>query len=392
MENNNTLLNQILHLIPQNKLNSIIRVFKGDKWQKKMTTKAQLVILLFAQITGKDSIRDLETSFNTKKRNFYHLGIKTVAKSTISYKNKNTDYRIFENLFNSLLDKVVKMTLHRKKKFRFKKKVISLDSTTIDLCIKSFPWAKFRAKKGAIKIHTAVNNNYDTTIPEIITISEGLCHDSIFAREISDKIPEDSIICFDRAYTDFDFFNYLENKNKYFVTRAKENLKFEVIRTHRNTFEYGGIIKDIIVKPSGINTCQKYKQELRYIVYYNKEKDKIYKYITNIMTLSAKTVADIYKSRWDIELFFKWIKQNLKIKTFIGTSVNAVMTQIWIAMIYYLLLAYIKFQGKYSYSILELSRMIKTTIFDRIDLLDLMSLNSKNYRKLKFDETQQLLF
>lgn len=388
----NTLLNQILHLIPKPKIESIIRKYKGDKWQKKMSTEAQLKIMLFSQIAGKDSIRDIETSFNTKKNLFYHLGIRTVAKSTISYKNKHTDYRIFEEIFNLMLEKVSIMTSNRKKKFKFNKKVVSLDSTTIDLCIQSFPWAKYRAKKGAIKIHTGVNNTYDTTIPEIITVSEGKCHDIVFARDMSDKVPEDSILCFDRGYIDFNFFNYLENKNKFFVTRAKENFKFEVIEPHRNTFQYGGILKDILIRPCGINTCQKYNDKLRYIVYYDKKKDKIYNYITNIMTLSAKTVANIYKSRWDIELFFKWIKQNLKIKTFLGTSVNAVMSQIWVVMIYYLLLAYIKFQGRYSYSLLELSRMIKTTIFDRMDLLDLMSLNLENYRKLKFDETQQLLF
>jgi len=388
----NTILNQLLNLLPYHQCNVIVNKYNGDKWQKKMSTQALLTILLFAQITGKDSLRDLEISFNTKKNLFYHLRLCTVAKSTISYKNKNTDYRIFEEIFKHLLEKVHQTTSSCKRKFRFNKKVYSLDSTTIDLCLESFPWATFRKRKGAIKIHTGINNTFKTTFPEVATIHEAKIHDVKFAYELSEKLPSESIICFDKAYIDFDFLQYLTDTNKFFVTRAKRNMRYRAVREHRNTFGYAGILKDDIIRLDGINTCKKYKEDLRYIVYYDDEKDKQYEYITNNMQLSGSSIAKIYKARWDIELFFKWIKQNLKIKTFFGTSKNAVMTQIWVAMIYYLLLAYVKFQGKYSYSLLELSRIIKTTVLDKINLIDLMSLNSENYRKLAFDEAQQHLF
>ena len=286
-------------------------------------------------------------------------------------------YHVFEGLFYILLSKC--KTVSPKHKFRFKNKLYSIDSTTIDLCLSVFDWAKFRKKKGAIKIHYSLD--HDGMIPDFLVVSEGKKHDAPVAKKHIKVIP-DSIYVFDRAYVDYNYLKSIDNKKAFFVTRLKKNSNYKITGQHKVP-KRKGLLSDYEIKLEGFYTKQKYPGKLRVVKYYDEITDKTYEFLTNNFKLAAKTIADIYKERWQIELFFKWIKQNLKIKSFIGTSKNAVMIQIWVAMIYYLLLAYIKHQTKFTGSLLELSRLVKEALFDKITIIELLNLTVKDIPKIR---------
>jgi putative transposase len=221
--------------------------------------------------------------------------------------------------------------------FRFKNKLYSLDASTIDLCLSIFPWAKFRATKGAIKLHAAID--HDGYLPSFITVTDGKVHDVKMAPQLS--VEKNSIVVFDRGYNDYTWYNTLNTQGIWFVTRLKRNARYQVI-DRREVNSSSGLTSDQTIRLTGTKGSE-CPIELRRIGYRDAETGIHYIFLTNNFKLSAKTIADIYKSRWQIELFFKWIKQNLKIKTFLGTSKNAVMTQIWIALCVYLILSYLKF-------------------------------------------------
>jgi len=389
MNYSNTIFNQLLSFLPKYKFNEFVGQHNGDKYIKKMTSWNQFVLLLYAQATGKKSLRDIETGFNMHQNTWHHLGIKTVAKSSISDANNKRSYQIFEKLFYALLEQCKDVTMN--KEFKFNNPLYSFDSTTINLCLSIFDWAKYRKEKGALKIHMLLNNR--TTIPELLTISDGKKADITAIKEmsLSSKLRKGSILVFDRAYIDYQWWNKLDEDKIFFVSRTKSNQNIFVIGQHKDKLEKN-IIADEIVIFGEYKAMEKYPEQLRRIRYYDEKNKKEYTYLTNNFDLTAKQVADIYKDRWQIELFFKWIKQNLKIKTFLGTSQNAVMTQIWIAMIYYLLLAYIKFQTKFKKSLLELTRMIKETIMFRRNLIDLLSLEIKTLFRLQNQKNPQMCF
>ena len=389
MNYSNTIFNQLLSFLPKYQFNQFVGQHNGDKYIKKMTSWNQFVLLLYAQATGKKSLRDIETGFNMHQNTWHHLGIKTVAKSSISDANNKRSYQIFEKLFYALLEQCKDVTMN--KEFKFNNPLYSFDSTTINLCLSIFDWAKYRKEKGALKIHMLLNNR--TTIPELLTISDGKKADITAIKEmsLSSKLRKGSILVFDRAYIDYQWWNKLDEDKIFFVSRTKSNQNIFVIGQHKDKLEKN-IIADEIVIFGEYKAMEKYPEQLRRIRYYDEKNKKEYTYLTNNFDLTAKQVADIYKDRWQIELFFKWIKQNLKIKTFLGTSQNAVMTQIWIAMIYYLLLAYIKFQTKFKKSLLELTRMIKETIMFRRNLIDLLSLEIKTLFRLQNQKNPQMCF
>lgn len=389
MKYNNTIFNQLANFLPKDKFNQFVGQHNGNKYTKKLTAWNQLIVLLYAQATGKESLRDIETAFNINNNDWYHLGVNTVSKSSISYANNNRDYQIFEKLFYSLLEQCKNLIPERK--FSFENPLYSFDSSTIELCLSVFNWASYRTAKGAIKLHTLYNNK--TFIPELINISNGKVGDITALKEIILPIPKGSIIVFDRGYIDYLFWKELDKKGIYFVSRTKKNSNIFVVEKMDTKMDKN-ILKDEKVMFGDYNTLFKKKCDkfLRRITYFHEEKQQTYTYITNNFELKASEIALIYKERWQIELFFKWIKQNLKIKSFLGTSKNAVFTQIWVAMIYYLLLIYIKFQTKFNKSLLELTRMIRETMFTRINLIDLLSLNIRTLAKIKTISNNQLSF
>lgn len=383
----NTIFNQLLSFLPKYQFNQFVAQHQADKFIKKMTAWNQLIVLLYAQATGKDSLREIETGFNLHESRWYHLGINTVARSSLSDANNRRGYQIFEKLFYSLLEQCQEIT--PEKNFNFDNPLYTFDASVISLCLSVFDWAKYSKTKGALKLHLLLNNR--TAIPELINITDGKTADITAIKQMSLNLEKGSILVFDRGYIDYSWWKKLDSDGIYFVSRTKEKQNIFVIGQHQTLLE-PNILADEEIIFGDYNAIKDYPDKLRRIKYYDQKSQKEYSYLTNNFELTALQIASIYKARWQIELFFKWIKQNLKIKTFLGTSKNAVLTQIWIAMIYYLLLAYIKFQTKFKKSLLELTRMIKETLMFRRNLIDLLSLNTRTLFKIQRQKVPQLSF
>lgn len=383
MENSITILSQLLSFLPKKTFKRLVGQHNGDRYSKKLTAWNQFVLLLYAQATCKDSLREIETGINTHQGSFYHLGIKTAARSSLSYANSKRDYEIFEKLFYALFKQFKAVV--SSDRFKFNNPLYIIDSTTVSLCLSLFNWAKYSRTKGAIKLHTILDST--TMVPEIINISLGDKSDIGAAKEIDFSwLKAGSIIVFDRGYIDYKWWKEFDQKSITFVSRTKKNQNIFVIGQHNEGMLEKGILADEKVIFGSFGAFDKYEKDLRRIRYFDEKTQKEYEFLTNNFELTAKQIAGIYKDRWQIELFFKWIKQNLKIKTFLGTSKNAVLTQIWIAMIYYLFLSYLKFQTKFKRSLLELTRMIREVLMFKRSLIDLLSLDEKTIHKFKSQE------
>ena len=364
-----TVNKQFTDLLPRDRFFIFVEQFKGDKHAKGITCWMQLNALLSSQANGWDSLREIEMGLSLHQKKLYHLGCKAISRSTLAYANEHRSFEIYESLFYDLVP-MCRGKIGAKKKFRFKNDLYALDSTTIDLCLSLFPWATFRQTKGAIKLHQMFD--IKSQVPEFMVMTTGKRNDVSVARELDFSKYLDSIIVFDRGYEDFKWWHKLAEQGVRFVTRLQDNVCYRVIGQQTES-KKRGVLKDEIIELTGVKAATKYPSQLRLVTYYDEEHDQLYKFVTNIFDLAAKTIADIYKARWDIEIFFKWLKQNLKIKTFLGTSKNAVLTQIWTAMIYYLLLTYIKYQTKYSGSLTNLTMVIGEMFFERLPLIDLLS-------------------
>jgi hypothetical protein len=387
-----TVLQQLQHLLPMSAFQRFVGQHDADKYTKRLKCRNQLTILLYAQSSGKDSLRDIQTGMHMWDSRWYHLGLQTVARSTLARANELRSYEIYEDLFYELLKKCEGISSIYAKQFSFTNALYALDATTIDLCLNIFPWAKFRTEKGAIKMHTQFNIR--SQIPSFITVTDGKQADITEARDTVDltKLPKHSILTFDRGYNDYRFFYDIHAGGHTFVTRIKSSA--HVLALQELSITESGVLKDQRIGFVLDDALETYPDDLRLVTYYDKKNNKVYRFLTNNFELSAKTIADIYKARWQIELFFKWIKQHLRIKTFLGTSKNAVMTQIWIAMIYYLLIAWVKFQTKFKGSALDLTRMIGEILMQHISLIDMLRLTPQTLGRLKTraGPTQESLF
>ena len=357
---------------------------KGDKGIKVFTTKNLMSIMLYIQMSSKESLRDVVDSLNTKVNLWYHLGIKSISRNNLSNSLANRSFLIFQETYFKLLNQFQDQTkLLKNKRFKFKNPVKVLDSTTISLCLSLFDWAKFRKYKGGIKLHVALDSS--NQIPEFINISNANEHDVKTAKNM--PVSKGSIIVFDKAYICFDLFKRINENKAYFVIRTKTNTQYKVIerlkKNHKN------ITADWKVKYIGMKK-EDYPDILRVVKYYDEESKKTYEFMTNNFNLSAKTIADIYKSRWDVELFFKWIKQNLKIKTFIGTSENAVKIQIFTALIALLVIKFLQHLSKSNFSLLQIFRILKDNILHCSDIFSLLKNKyPPNYNKFKKIDSQQ---
>jgi hypothetical protein len=381
-----TIFGELLKLVPRYQFEKAVKQYQGDRYVKSYTTWHQYITILFSQVKQKDSIRDIVTGLEANESRWYHLGLTGVHRSTFSDANNKRSFQIFEDLFYHLLSRCKDLT--PKHRFKFKNALYSIDASVIDLCLSVFPWAKFRKTKGAIKMHCLYDHS--GALPSFITITDGKKHDVTVAKEVGFPLSPDSIVSIDRAYIDYKWLNSLDEKRVWFVTRAKSNI--DCIVTGQHPVSGKGVRKDQTILLTGTRTKNYYPKELRMIEFYDEETKKHLTFLTNNMKLAASTIAAIYKSRWQIELFFKWIKQNLKIKSFLGTSKNAVMTQIWVAMSYYLLLTYIKYQTKYTHSLLTLSRLIRETLFERKNLIDILTLKPERLLAVQDEPIQRALF
>lgn len=363
-----TIFGELLKLLPRHHFDRAVEEWCGDRYVKKFTTWQQLITMLYSQIGQKDSLRDIATGLTAHAARWYHLGLSGVSKSTLADANNRRDYRIFESLFYNLMRRCKDLT--PKHRFRFNNPLYSIDATTIDLCLSMFPWAKFRTAKGAIKMHCLYD--HPGALPTFIIVTDGKKHDVRVAKEHEFPLVPDSIVSVDKAYVDYKWLRSLQDKGVWFVTRAKRNIDYVVVGQH--VAKGKGILSDERIALQGPLTKTYYPDDLRLIRFHDDARNKTLVFLTNNFKLAASTIAQIYKSRWQIELFFKWIKQNLKIKSFLGTSKNAVLTQVWVAMCYYLLLSYIKYQTKFGNSLLYLSRVIRETLFERKTLIDILTL------------------
>lgn len=369
-----TILNQLQHLLPLSDFSSFVGQHQADKYVKRFSCKDQLTVLLYAQATGKDSLREIETGLRMWDSRWYHLGLQSVSRSTLARVNENRPWQIYESLFYALLEKCRSLSPETAS-FNFENPLYAMDSTTVDLCLSLFPWATFHHEKGAIKLHTLFNVR--SQIPEFLTITEWRQTDVAELQALDlDRMPKGSILVMDKGYNDYSELFRIHASERFFVVRLKE--KAQIFTLAQHPVDEMGVLKDERVAFTLPVATKDYPDDLRLVTYYDAESKKTYKFLTNNDKLSAKTIADIYRQRWQIELFFKWIKQHLKIKTFLGTSKNAVMTQVWVAMIYFLLLSWIKAQTKFQGSLLDLTRIVAEMLLQHVSLIDLLRLTPKS--------------
>jgi putative transposase len=361
----NTILQQLLKIIPRHEFEALANKHHSGRAFRSTSRWTQFVTMMMAQLAGRNSLRDIVENIAAQSHRLYHLGSASISRSSLSRINNDKSYELYEDLFSTLLKRCQSMAPGHK--FRFKNSLYSLDASTIDLCLSAFPWADFRSTKGAIKLHVGLNHS--GYLPEFVTITEGTTSDITAGRMFN--FPKGSIVAIDKGYNDYEWYKRLTDNGIFFVTRLKKNAKYRVV-ARRDVNRNSGLTSDQTIEFTGAQTAKKCPTALRRIGYTDAVSGKHYIFLTNNFKLAAKTIADIYKARWDVELFFKWIKQNLKIKSFVGTSKNAVLTQIWIAMCAYLLLCLIKFQSKIKKSLQQMLRLLQLNLFEKRDLMALL--------------------
>ena len=364
MAHHNTVFAQMLKLIPRHEFESLAHQYHSGRRLRKMTRWTQFLAMATAQLSGRHSLRDVVSNLTAQARKLYHLGIHSVSRSSLSRVNASQPYQLYEVLFAKLLARC--QSRAPRHNFKFKNKLYSLDASTIDLCLSVFPWPRCRTTRGAVKLHVGLD--HEGLLPALVAITDGKTHDITAARALS--LPRGSIVVMDRGYNDYAWYNSLNNNNVYFVTRLKTNAQYQAIE-RRTVLKTKGLTCDQTIELTGAK-AKHCPIRLRRIGDQEADTSIHYTFLTHHFTLAARTIADIYKARWQIELFFKWMKQNLKIKSFLGRSRHAVMTQIGIAMCVCLLLSDIKFLNHIQPSLQQMLRLLQLNLFERRDLLALL--------------------
>ncbi|MBU4478770.1 MAG: IS4 family transposase [Candidatus Omnitrophica bacterium] len=373
MRYNSTILRQIIDLIRIRDFQASVSRYRGDWHGREYQSWDNLLTLLSVHIINIKSLRELETVLGVNALKLYHLGMKAHKRSTISDGIRRIDYRIYEKVFYETLERYQKLTADKRKKFRFKNPLKLMDSTVVNIGLGVVDWGRYAKSKGAIKLHYEYDLERD--IPEFITITDKDVNDCTIGKNDC-RMKPDSIYCFDRGYNDYEWFYSFEDKGAYFITRLKENADYKIIGQHKQISEKDkqkGLLYDLEIKLKGY--VKDNRKKLRLVGYVDLETKIEYQFLTNNFELDAYTVTQIYKARWNIEIFFKWIKQNLKIKTFLGTNTNAILSQIWVAMLYFLCLSFVKYQTKYKNTLFYLHKIIKATLFHSRSLLEALSIN-----------------
>jgi len=363
---NITLFSQIISKLDRSKFAKLIIKHQTDKHQKGYNSWTHLVSMLFCQFAKSQSVRDISNGLRSATGNLNHLGIsKAPSKSTISYQNKHRNWELFKDYYYELLQSLGQHPGFKQVKFRIKSKIFFLDATTISLCLSLFDWAKYKTAKGAVKMHTLLD--YDGNLPAYVNITNGKTADNKGAYDI--PLLKGSVIVADRYYNDFSLLNTWNSKGVYFVIRHKENIQYRSIKENDlpdNRHEH--VLKDEIIELTGIQSRKKYAEKLRRVAIWDEENKQVIEVITNQMFWTANTISELYKSRWHIEIFFREIKQLLHIKSFIGTSQNAVMIQIWTALITILILKALKAMAKFNWHLSNLVAFIRLNLFVKINL------------------------
>ena len=358
-----SMFSQILKLIPRIEFERIVRETKAERATKGFSSWGQFVAMLFCQLGRAHSLREIEGGLKSCEGKLAHLGIVAPARSSLSYANAHRPWQLFEQVFHALLGKVSAKQLG-KKKFRFKNKLVSLDSTMIDLSLSLYDWAKYKRTKGAVKLHLVLD--HDGYLPSFGVITDGKVNDVKVAQQL--HFAAGTIVVDDRGYNDYRLFASWTAADVFFVTRMRGNAVYEVVE-ERPVPQNRNILKDETIRLTGGGSQEKCPYLLRRIEAVREDTGDILVFLTNHHGLGASTVAAIYKDRWQIELFFKALKQNLKIKTFVGTSANAVKTQIWTALISMLLLRYLQLLSRFGWSMSNLVALLRMNLFTHRDLM-----------------------
>jgi len=358
-----SIFSQLLQLFPRTEFQWAVKETNAERHAKGFTCWQQFVAMLFCQLGRAHSLREICGGLATCEGRLSHLGVKSAPKrSTLSYANENRPWELYELVFHQLLSRCQATGLG-KKKFRFRNKLLSMDSSVIDLCASLFDWARFRRTKGAVKLHLILD--HDGYLPCFAVVTEGRKHDVKVAQNL--QYEPGTVLVFDRGYNDYGYFGRLTDEEVFFVTRMKGNAVYEVVEerlvpTHRK------ILRDQVIRFTGSRTSKKCPHRLRRIEVIDPDSEDVLVFLTNHLGFGATTIADIYRDRWQIELFFKALKQNLKVKTFVGTSANALKTQIWTALIVMLLLRYLQLKAKYAWSMSNLVALLRMNLFVYRDL------------------------
>ena len=363
------IFSQVMDHLPMHTFRRCVKRYHGNHKIKSFTCLDQFLCMAFAQLTYRESLRDIEACLRAQQNKLYHMGIRSqISRSTLADANEKRDWRIYADFAQSLIHIARKLYLNDEFGVELDQTVYALDSITIDLCLSVFPWARFRKAKGAIKLHTLLDLRGN--IPTFISISDGKLHD---VNVLDELIPEPgSFYIMDRGYMDFARLYHLSQWTAWFVIRAKSNLKFRRIYSHP-VDKTTGIRCDQTIITTGFYTSRKYPEKLRRVKCFDAKTEKTLTFLTNNFALPALTIAELYRCRWQIELFFKWIKQHLRIKFFYGTSENAVKTQIWIAVSVYVLVAIIKKRLGIEVGPYTILQILSVTTFEKTSILQILT-------------------
>lgn len=363
MSHHNTAFHQLLQPLPRHEFESMAKQHHQGQKLRSASRWDQFIGLTMSQLSGRQSLRDIESSLLSQQSKLYHLGAKPIARTTLARINEKQPAELYETVFYKLLQRC--SLRENNHKFRFKNPLYSLDASVIDLSLKLFPWAKCHQTKAAMKLHLGLNNS--SLIPEFVALGDGKENDMVKGRQF--HFPKGSIVAFDKGYIDYAWFGSLTKQGVSFVTRLRPNAVYKVTQSHNSI----GVDYDQSIELTSAHAQKQGAPKLRLVGYTCPETLRKYRFITNNFKLSARTIAAIYKDRWQVELFFKAIKQNLKIKAFLGGSKNAVMTQIWIAMISYLLLAYARHSARKGWTVQRIMRVLQLSLFERKPLQELLN-------------------
>ena len=364
------IFSQLVANLPMHTFRQCVARYQGEHYVKQFRCLDQYLVMAFAQLTSRSSLRDIEACLRAHQSKLYHMGIRSpiVARNTLSKANERRDWRIYADFAQSLIRTARPLYAKEDLGLDLDNTVYALDSSTIDLCLSVFPWALFRSTKSAVKLHTLLDLRGN--IPTFIHISDGKLHD---INVLDILLPEaGSFYIMDRGYVDFERLFTLNVAGAFFVIRTKSNTQYRRRYSHAIE-ESSGVKCDQTIVLTGINTASNYPQPLRRVKYYDEQTGKTFNFLTNNFAIPAQTVADLYRNRWQVELFFKWIKQHLRIKSFFGTSENAVKSQIWIAISVYVLVAIVKKRLDLKTDLYTILQILSLTLFEKTSLKQLLS-------------------
>ena len=357
-----SMFSQLLKLFPRTEFQALVTRTHAERHARGFTCWGQFVAMLFCQLGRAHSLREICGGLRSSEGKLKHLGITAPNRSTLAYANAHRPWQLYRAVFQALLVRC-QSAVPARRKFRFKHKLVSLDSTVIDLCATLFDWAKFRRTKGAVKLHCLLD--HDGYLPSVVVVTEGKRHDVRVARTL--RWDPGTIVVMDRGYVDYAWFGQLTTAGVFFVTRLKDNALYRVVERRRPP-ERSLVQRDEIIRLTGVAAETRCPHDLRRVEVSDPEKDETLVFLTNQLAFGATTIAAIYKDRWQIELFFKALKQNLKIKTFVGTSANALKVQVWTALIAMLLLKYLQLRSRFGWSLSNLVALLRMNLFTHRDL------------------------